>query len=139
MLTPAAFCSQCSSLYATMHSWERLETIWIQDVVRLSVVVAFLTLRQKLYFPFFISNGITPALHRRQNSLYVFWSKYIDCIRREKNMEVSSGSKISSLIFTMVAAALLSLFPSLSYMGISRSPLPQNNGNLPLPILVVIT
>ena len=26
-----------------------------------------------------------------------------------------------------------------AYMGIYRSPLPQNNGNLPLPFLVVIT
>ena len=49
------------------------------------------------------------VLDCRPNSLSVSLSKDIDCIIREKNMEVSSGIKRSSIIFITVIATLFSL------------------------------
>ena len=43
--------------------------------------------------------------------------------------EVSSGSKIFSLIFTIVAAAILSLLPSLSILSLLSLPPSGNSDN----------
>ena len=79
--------------------------------------------------PCHLKSQIHPALHRLHNSLSVFWSKNIYCISRKKDMEVSSGIKIYSWIFSTIPATLLSLLLFQFRLSLFLSPPSRKSAN----------